>query len=130
MVFFFQEEDGIRDSSVTGVQTCALPIFRGLTWVADDATETSPEEGALGPGFAYVAARRLLASGKYLWLATDGGLLKIDPGSGRSRRFDLGGGLPSEDLLDLAPAPHGIWLGTARGLAVITGAHHVVRIGG
>src|SRR5260370_22118162 len=26
-VFFFQAEDGIRDSSVTGVQTCALPIF-------------------------------------------------------------------------------------------------------
>src|SRR5260370_22806035 len=26
--FFFQAEDGIRDSSVTGVQTCALPIFR------------------------------------------------------------------------------------------------------
>src|SRR5260370_27864980 len=28
--FFFQAEDGIRDSSVTGVQTCALPISRGL----------------------------------------------------------------------------------------------------
>src|SRR5207237_7852095 len=26
-IFFFQAEDGIRDSSVTGVQTCALPIF-------------------------------------------------------------------------------------------------------
>src|SRR5207237_3897360 len=26
LVFFFQAEDGIRDSSVTGVQTCALPI--------------------------------------------------------------------------------------------------------
>ena len=25
--FFFQAEDGIRDSPVTGVQTCALPIF-------------------------------------------------------------------------------------------------------
>src|SRR5262249_58236043 len=25
--FFFQAEDGIRDWSVTGVQTCALPIF-------------------------------------------------------------------------------------------------------
>src|SRR5437879_12353685 len=25
--FFFQAEDGIRDTSVTGVQTCALPIF-------------------------------------------------------------------------------------------------------
>ena len=24
--FFFQAEDGIRDWSVTGVQTCALPI--------------------------------------------------------------------------------------------------------
>src|SRR5947207_9681858 len=26
-VFFFQAEDGIRDHCVTGVQTCALPIF-------------------------------------------------------------------------------------------------------
>src|SRR2546425_3508605 len=27
MFFFFQAEDGIRDKLVTGVQTCALPIF-------------------------------------------------------------------------------------------------------
>src|SRR5688500_3499504 len=27
-LFFFQAEDGIRDYKVTGVQTCALPIFR------------------------------------------------------------------------------------------------------
>src|SRR5256884_2987020 len=27
-VFFFQAEDGIRDVAVTGVQTCALPIYR------------------------------------------------------------------------------------------------------
>src|SRR3712207_9010362 len=26
-MFFFQAEDGIRDIGVTGVQTCALPIF-------------------------------------------------------------------------------------------------------
>src|SRR5438128_5860713 len=26
--FFFQAEDGIRDATVTGVQTCALPICR------------------------------------------------------------------------------------------------------
>src|SRR6266542_5070768 len=25
--FFFQADDGIRDATVTGVQTCALPIF-------------------------------------------------------------------------------------------------------
>src|SRR5256885_10924126 len=27
-VFFFQAEDGIRDYKVTGVQTCALPIWK------------------------------------------------------------------------------------------------------
>src|SRR5690606_39588100 len=28
LLFFFQAEDGIRDFHVTGVQTCALPIYR------------------------------------------------------------------------------------------------------
>src|SRR5260370_532876 len=34
--FFFQAEDGIRDSSVTGVQTCALPIseLSVLVWAS------------------------------------------------------------------------------------------------
>src|SRR5699024_11401023 len=27
IIFFFQAEDGIRDRNVTGVQTCALPIY-------------------------------------------------------------------------------------------------------
>src|SRR5262252_9641275 len=30
VLFFFQAEDGIRDHCVTGVQTCALPIWRQL----------------------------------------------------------------------------------------------------
>src|SRR5438093_13240190 len=30
LYFFFQAEDGIRDWSVTGVQTCALPILGGV----------------------------------------------------------------------------------------------------
>src|SRR5258708_20826589 len=30
MVCFVQAEDGIRDDLVTGVQTCALPIYRDL----------------------------------------------------------------------------------------------------
>src|SRR6185369_8688180 len=41
--FFFQAEDGIRDSSVTGVQTCALPIWYG-TWTSQhDATRKAGE---------------------------------------------------------------------------------------
>src|SRR6266436_9107923 len=37
--FFFQAEDGIRDVAVTGVQTCALPIFAALEskgWSVND----------------------------------------------------------------------------------------------
>src|SRR5256885_7885428 len=40
--FFFQAEDGIRDYKVTGVQTCALPIFpEGSQWFIEE----------FGPGF-------------------------------------------------------------------------------
>src|SRR2546430_10648463 len=33
--FFFQAEDGIRDLTVTGVQTCALPILIGMSQELD-----------------------------------------------------------------------------------------------
>src|SRR2546430_6094093 len=32
LFFFFQAEDGIRDLTVTGVQTCALPICAWASW--------------------------------------------------------------------------------------------------
>src|SRR5260221_7866985 len=32
--FFFQAEDGIRDHCVTGVQTCALPIYTSHTAIS------------------------------------------------------------------------------------------------
>src|SRR5256885_2857501 len=35
--FFFQAEDGIRDYKVTGVQTCALPIFYSSAYSAPGA---------------------------------------------------------------------------------------------
>src|SRR5258708_31215087 len=41
--FFFQAEDGIRDDLVTGVQTCALPIWRLLP--------RQRKSRALGPAF-------------------------------------------------------------------------------
>src|SRR6266404_2372869 len=37
--FFFQAEDGIRDKLVTGVQTCALPIFDEIHRMARPAEE-------------------------------------------------------------------------------------------
>src|SRR2546421_5348582 len=39
--FFFQAEDGIRDLIVTGVQTCALPIYTGRA-VVRSAWNSSP----------------------------------------------------------------------------------------
>src|SRR2546422_4556248 len=47
--FFFQAEDGIRDVAVTGVQTCALPIFgsRGLVSL-EDLDLSLAEEAARG----------------------------------------------------------------------------------
>src|SRR5688572_31947341 len=36
--FFFQAEDGIRDLTVTGVQTCALPISPAVSSAADAAS--------------------------------------------------------------------------------------------
>src|SRR2546430_9672042 len=41
--FFFQGEDGMRDLTVTGVQTCALPISEGK------AREREGSSGAAGP---------------------------------------------------------------------------------
>src|SRR6266478_8316463 len=45
--FFFQAEDGIRDLTVTGVQTCALPISRLNSRTNGPAAECSsaPTEG-------------------------------------------------------------------------------------
>src|SRR2546430_5101602 len=37
-VFFFQAEDGIRDLTVTGVQTCALPILAAGAATGFDAS--------------------------------------------------------------------------------------------
>src|SRR3989442_2811855 len=35
LFFFFQAEDGIRYADVTGVQTCALPIFMNIEIAAE-----------------------------------------------------------------------------------------------
>src|SRR2546430_13473142 len=41
--FFFQAEDGIRDLTVTGVQTCALPICTGKRASRAPLLDMSPD---------------------------------------------------------------------------------------
>src|SRR5215467_4327542 len=81
LYFFFQAEDGIRDYKVTGVQTCALPIYPiiGTTHIdclqafqndpetdaivmigdmggdAEERAAASPERSVTKPVVAYVA---------------------------------------------------------------------------
>src|SRR5205823_8543392 len=50
--FFFQAEDGIRDKLVTGVQTCALPIYG-----REEAAQRDPRERPKGVGPAAGTAR-------------------------------------------------------------------------
>src|SRR5699024_9269611 len=45
--FFFQAEDGIRDRNVTGVQTCALPIFAEVDPVLDPDLGTQHADHAV-----------------------------------------------------------------------------------
>src|SRR5256885_12809931 len=70
LAVFFQAEDGIRDYKVTGVQTCALPIFAqeawaqkekiGITLASDLNKKTADGYGVLLPdllGLGSVSAR-------------------------------------------------------------------------
>src|SRR5476649_519247 len=65
--FFFQAEDGIRSHCVTGVQTCALPIFDTLNVVfAREGWPPVPYETArntIGGGARMMIARGIAAEG-------------------------------------------------------------------
>src|SRR6266478_6868856 len=54
--FFFQAEDGIRDLTVTGVQTCALPISRNLT-KSSGAHDKAPNWSPDGAKIAFISDR-------------------------------------------------------------------------
>src|SRR5258706_11093487 len=57
VLVFFQAEDGIRDWSVTGVQTCALPIYRPTATTPGIDAGTAPGLGGafdLTPVYQYV----------------------------------------------------------------------------
>src|SRR2546429_1737439 len=57
--FFFQAEDGIRDVAVTGVQTCALPIFIDRGQLDPDAEITVYVPELAGSGYAGALVRHV-----------------------------------------------------------------------
>src|SRR5207302_4863375 len=102
-VFFFQAEDGIRDFHVTGVQTCALPIFSQLP------EESSRSGGSLPNGCAtrlewvapyyHLLRERWTAGRKFRRRAQSGSLRGSDSVRSEERRVGKecrSGGTPYE----------------------------------
>src|SRR5256886_10526752 len=56
VLFFFQAEDGIRDLTVTGVQTCALPISLRVSPRPGGAPDTACPGSSVAPGHAVSGA--------------------------------------------------------------------------
>src|SRR2546427_4454522 len=56
--FFFQAEDGIRDLTVTGVQTCALPIYLRMAdrHGAEAICHSKMLEGHAEPGMVIIGS--------------------------------------------------------------------------
>src|SRR5438552_11452891 len=57
--FFFQAEDGIRDDLVTGVQTCALPIYCSWPRKAKAVSSLTSEPTTNSPLLLYAASCNL-----------------------------------------------------------------------
>src|SRR2546430_3102777 len=80
--FFFQAEDGIRDLTVTGVQTCALPILRKHP-NADRLTLCRVDVGGPDGPVEVVCGAPNVQAGKVYPYAPVGGTL---PGGVRDRK--------------------------------------------
>src|SRR6266849_8546400 len=104
--FFFQAEDGIRDPLVTGVQTCALPIYalvaeavghasgRVLTAITPSDLEV-PMTGARYQRFNEFVQRSIVSERTArvkLW-ATDGTVIYSDDPAGVGLKFPDNEGL-------------------------------------
>ena len=96
----------------------------GLGWLATDLTATRWVEGDGTRGLGFRAALRLLAKPRRLWAVTEQGVARIDPGA---ERADL---IRVDVPTVLAPAPDGVWVGTRRGLMIVTDSGQVVPAGG
>src|SRR5438067_5480423 len=114
--FFFQAEDGIRDRNVTGVQTCALPIWQGYLTV-------TPIE------LAHYAS--ILATRGKIWRPRVLAAYR-DPRTGELHRIAplSDGEVPGVAPEDWQRVVHGMIGVTTRGTAAAIGAHAAYSFAG
>src|SRR5690606_39822723 len=79
LYFFFQAEDGIRDFHVTGVQTCALPIFAPPAIATTGAPSSTPT--IVEAGNCVIAATGAPTNAQYRAAAVSAGCSRATPSS-------------------------------------------------
>src|SRR5256886_10033215 len=114
--FFFQAEDGIRDLTVTGVQTCALPICAAASHVTRVLRLRVGEALTVfnGSGGEYAArieqahgGRVAVAIGEARAIERESPLtLTLPQGVSRGERMDLG--VPEATELGMSPLVPGL----------------------
>src|SRR5690606_40728073 len=85
--FFFQAEDGIRFFHVTGVQTCALPIYTVASWGRTGAASKLPRRAPLWIGAGLLV---VLVGAVALWaLGTSGARAETNLARSEERRVGI-----------------------------------------
>lgn len=100
----------------------------GLSFVAGDFTTFRWLQGPRASGFPFTEARRIVGRESDLWVATDGGVVRITPRTEEYVRYDDGRGLPDPRVLDLAQRRGRIVAATAHGLASFADSTGFVRL--
>src|SRR3989475_9117996 len=100
--FFFQAEDGIRDLTVTGVQTCALPIYQDLPFERLVEVLNPVRSLSRHPLFQVMLAFQNNAPVSFDGLP--GVTASYEPVATTSARFDLSLALGEERASDGTPA--------------------------
>lgn len=120
----FTVADGLRSGNILSV----LVAQDGGLWFGADTGAARytgewrwySEADGLPPGKVHAIAQ---TDDGALWFATSSGLARLAPGSERCTVWTQNDGLPSDDILSLAPAVdhdrQGVWAGTSQGLVYV-----------
>jgi ligand-binding sensor domain-containing protein len=129
---------GVRGPSVTALFAAPGGIwaaseragdnYAAMTYASADLREFRYLQGPPATGLPFAAARRVVGMGRSLWLATDQGLARMDPGSGRVEMIDRGRGLPDSRVYDVMSRQGWIGVATARGAARVSDSLEVFRV--
>lgn len=112
------------------VATDRTPVSdAALTFVSQDLTRSEPFTGGATFGLGYTQARMLTGSEQSLYVASNIGVTEVNLAESATRFFDMGKGLPDSRATYLLSRRGGVFVGTPRGIAWISAAGAVERVG-